>query len=557
MSRYVFLALIAFTIHVPASTLVVNQLGYQPNTHKKVYVLEPTSEHITLISMPSNKALKTLTLKYNSKLADGRSVHVADFSALNKPGWYYLRAGEDTSVPFEVRSDVYHSLTQGLVHALYLQRSGEAVYSPITGMARPPSHMHDGIIFRRDEINQQGTYINAAGGWYDAGDFGKYISTATITIARLLEAYRQAPDLFSATSPETMPTILREAQYGLLWMEKMQRSDGAVYRKLSGLAWPAKIPPWLDNQTRYIFGVSTPDTAKYAATMAFAARIYQNYDAKLAARWLRSAQSAWAYLQTQPTQYIDWQKADDSGSGPYIRNEHDMEESLATDIDDRMWAAAELYLTTNDTSFLDYFDHHYHETIGANIALFDFFEWKNPAIMGIWHLMQALDSPLSHLMQNDLHALAERYATLATQSPFFVANQNFIWGSNKMVAEVGIVLAWSDMISNSTQHRWLIQSQIDYLLGANAFNMSFVTQFGTHSVRHLHHLYRIGTGVSLPGFLVGGPNIKAQADIAPKDMGMLSYIDSEKSYAVNEFAIDYNAALIGLLAIQSTYFNSN
>jgi endoglucanase len=66
-------------------------------------------------------------------------------------------------------------------------------------------------------------------------------------------------------------------------------------------------------------------------------------------------------------------------------------------------------------------------------------------------------------------------------------------------------------------------------------------------------LYRIGTGVSLPGFLVGGPNIKGQAGIAPKDLGMLSYVDDEKSYAVNEFAIDYNAALIGLLAVIDYY----
>jgi endoglucanase len=66
-------------------------------------------------------------------------------------------------------------------------------------------------------------------------------------------------------------------------------------------------------------------------------------------------------------------------------------------------------------------------------------------------------------------------------------------------------------------------------------------------------LYPIGTGVSLPGFLVGGPNIKGQAGIAPKDLGMLSYVDDEKSYAVNEFAIDYNAALIGLLAVIDYY----
>ncbi|MGF1777157.1 glycoside hydrolase family 9 protein [Vibrio nomapromontoriensis] len=553
MTKYLILLFFWFSAALYGNTVVLNQLGYEPEANKHVYLLGSNVDSITLLSMPEDFEVATFKLQYNSKLSDGKTVHVADFSAVSEAGWYYFRTGEQRSVPFEIRSNVYRSLSDSLIHALYLQRSGSPVHSPVTGMARPPSHNRDAVIFRGDAINPTGTYINAVGGWYDAGDFGKYISTATITIARLLEAYRQAPDYFKADHPQALPTILAEAQYGLQWMEKMQRSDGAVYRKLSGASWPAKIPPWLDTQQRYIFGVSTPDTAKYAATMAFAARIYQPYDKKLAARWLKSAQSAWNYLATQPSQYIDWQKADDSGSGPYIYNEHDQEASLQTDVDDRLWAAAELYLTTNDESFRAYFEQHYQDTIRQNASLFDFFEWKNPAIMGIWHMMQALDTPLSQQMKDDLNALAQRYATLATQSPFYVANQKFIWGSNKMVAEIGIVLAWSDMISNTDKHRKLVQSQIDYLLGANAFNMSFVTHFGTHSVRNLHHLYRIGTGVSLPGFLVGGPNIKAQANIAPKDMGMLSYVDSEKSYAVNEFAIDYNAALIGLLAIQSTY----
>jgi len=118
-----------------------------------------------------------------------------------------------------------------------------------------------------------------------------------------------------------------------------------------------------------------------------------------------------------------------------------------------------------------------------------------------------------------------------------------------------VLMASVDASSDTNNYRSVVQSQIDYLLGANAFNMSFVTNTGTYAVRNLHHLYRISTGVSLPGFMVGGPNEKAQAGVAPKGEGMMSYVDSEKSYAVNEFAIDYNASLIGLLAVHHTYFN--
>lgn len=535
-----------------ANDIVVNQLGYEPSANKRAYWVDPESKHLDLLAIPNDAKVARFPLTYNSHLPNGKPVYVADFSVVAEPGWYVLKSADKRSVPFEIKNNVYQGLQTALVHALLLQRSGEAVYSPVTGMARPPSHIKDGEIFRGDEFNPKGTVIDASGGWYDAGDFGKYIATATITVARMLEAYRQSPNQFDSPNGE-MPPILVEALYELNWMMKMQRKDGAVYRKLSGATWPAKIPPWLDTQTRYIYGVSTPDTAKFAATLAFASRIYQPFDKTLSKQMLAAAELAWRYLETQPEQYIDWQKEDDSGSGPYIYNQFDKEIALETDVDDRIWAAAELYITANKESYLSYVESHYSQLVATGRPMLDFFEWKNPALMGVWHIMTETNTKLVESMKRDLDSVARDYAKSAQQSPFYVANRKFIWGSNKMVAEIGILLAWSDIISGKRDYQWLVQAQLDYLLGANGFNMSYVTHFGTHAVRHLHHLYRIGTGVSLPGFLVGGPNIKGQAGIAPKDLGMLSYVDDEKSYAVNEFAIDYNAALIGLLAVIDYY----
>ncbi|NOI24661.1 glycoside hydrolase family 9 protein [Vibrio mediterranei] len=535
-----------------ANDIVVNQLGYEPSANKRAYWVDPESKHLDLLAIPNDAKVARFPLTYNSHLPNGKPVYVADFSVVAEPGWYVLKSADKRSVPFEIKNNVYQGLQTALVHALFLQRSGEAVYSPVTGMARPPSHIKDGEIFRGDEFNPKGTVIDASGGWYDAGDFGKYIATATVTVARMLEAYRQSPNQFASPNG-AMPSVLVEALYELNWMMKMQRKDGAVYRKLSGATWPAKIPPWLDTQTRYIYGVSTPDTAKFAATLAFASRIYQPFDKALSKQMLATAELAWRYLDTQPEQYIDWQKEDDSGSGPYIYNQFDKEIALETDVDDRIWAAAELYITTNKESYLSYVESHYSQLVVTERPMLDFFEWKNPALMGVWHIMIETNTKLVESMKRDLDSVARDYAKSAQQSPFYVANRKFIWGSNKMVAEIGILLAWRDIISGKRDYQWLVQAQLDYLLGANGFNMSYVTHFGTHAVRHLHHLYRIGTGVSLPGFLVGGPNIKGQAGIAPKDLGMLSYVDDEKSYAVNEFAIDYNAALIGLLAVIDYY----
>jgi endoglucanase len=49
--------------------------------------------------------------------------------------------------------------------------------------------------------------------------------------------------------------------------------------------------------------------------------------------------------------------------------------------------------------------------------------------------------------------------------------------------------------------------------------------------------------------MVNGPNTQAQDGIAPKGLGPLSYVDDDRSYATNEYAIDYNASVIGLMGM--------
>jgi endoglucanase len=570
MARIVaLLSLIIMSNALHASNLVVNQLGYHPDGAKAAYWITAPNiitalniKVVSLKSLDSDEKDIELPLGAVTSLPDNRSVTKIDFSMVNQKGWYVFKSKESQSVPFQITPSPYQELSRRLVHALYLQRSGIAVNDPITGMQRPKSHENDGVVFRNDGFHQAGQSLDMTGGWYDAGDFGKYVATTTITVARLLEAFQQAPDYFNAqhfdnkvenvpSNTETLPSILAEATFGLKWLEKMQREDGAVYRKVSGKEWPAKIAPWQDTQVRYIYGVSTPETAKFAATMAFASRVLRPYKPEDSRRYLKAALYAWDYLEQNPQQYIDWQEDDDSGSGPYIKNDEDRERSLEVDTDDRLWALAELYLATSQDNYLDQFFSLY----DAN--LIDVFEWKNPMAMGVWHLILALNGEQRERLVKDLKSVADKYVEQSKQSPFGVANQRFIWGSNKMTAEAGVLVAWSDFAQGKASNHSTVQSQIDYLLGANAFNLSFVTQAGTYSVRNLHHLYRIATGVGLPGYLVGGPNEKAQAGIAPKNMGMLSYIDSEKSYAVNEFAIDYNASLIGLLAVNHAYFKQN
>src|SRR6185436_14898748 len=88
-----------------------------------------------------------------------------------------------------------------------------------------------------------GTVISSPGGWYDTGDYNKYVVNSGISTATLLFAYEDFPSYFDSlktNSPESaddLPDILNEAVYNLRWMLTMQDPlDGGVYHKCTNAA---------------------------------------------------------------------------------------------------------------------------------------------------------------------------------------------------------------------------------------------------------------------------------------------------------------------------------
>ncbi|HEY9830823.1 MAG TPA: glycoside hydrolase family 9 protein, partial [Stenomitos sp.] len=134
-------------------------------------------------------------------------------------------------------------------------------------------------------------------------------------------------------------------------------------------------------------------------------------------------------------------------------------------------------------------------------------------------------------------------------SGYRLANQDFIWASNKRAAEEGITLLYAYRLTGNPEYMRAAVDQLDYLIGRNHFNKSFITEVGSNSVRNVHHRIAQAKKIVIPGLMVGGPNAQAEDGIAPKGLGPLSYLDDERSYATNEYAIDYNASVIGLMGM--------
>ena len=536
--------------------IVVNQVGYLPQWQKVAFFRQNTlidrkiqnPNVAKVIDRDTKQEVATLPIKSTGVDRNTKdAIATIDFSDLSQPGNYYLRAGKFESPPFAIGEDIYQEPLIKLMRSYYIQRCGVEIDDPISGISHPPCHLNDGIIANRDDP----VTIDAVGGWHDGGAYNKYVATASVTIGRLLSLYEQHPELFPDSqlnipqSGNGKSDLLDEMEFGLNWLAKMQRDDGAVYRKVSGATWPLDLAPDEDVQPRYVYGISTPETAKLAAAMAIASRVFEPIDPKLAREYLASANLAWQYLQTQAEMKVDWQEEDDSGSDRYLASEFNTEKSLTTDIDDRLWAAAELYITTGKSNFADYF--------AANLDRVEYtlFEWKNPAPLGTINYLRQQRYPVSEAVINKIKTkLLERadlVLDIAQQNNYSIANNRFIWGSNKMTAEEGLTLAYAYQITNNSKYLKVAIAQLDYLLGRNHFNQTFITDVGTNFVENLSNLYARAKQIKIPGSVVSGANATARDGRVFRNRGQLSYVDDELAFATNGNATDYNASVIGLI----------
>ncbi|MGE5607232.1 MAG: glycoside hydrolase family 9 protein, partial [Bacteroidota bacterium] len=305
MVLYFRLALISFLVFTVCSTwlksygatnsiagknVFINQIGYLPGELKRV-ITDQSAKGFTVVEEETGQNVFTAKLKPIKDLTTNKRIWVGDFTLLSKPGKYRIKvAGVGNSYPFVIDSNIYTQVLNLAMRSYYLQRCGTTLKDEETGLSHPQCHSNDGVIARKDNYYEAGQQLPCIGGWHDAGDYGKYTTTTTVTVAQMLVAYELWPEKFSDGQfriPESgngIPDILDEARVGLEWLLTMQRPDGAVYHKLAGSRWPSFVSPDDEYQTRFIYGISTADTGKFAATMAIAARVWKNTDKQFANR---------------------------------------------------------------------------------------------------------------------------------------------------------------------------------------------------------------------------------------------------------------------------------
>ena len=222
----------------------------------------------------------------------GKPCCVVDFSDLTTEGEYTLCVNDGSSTAkcqFVITNHPYSELTRKALRAFYYQRASMDIVEPYAeGYERKAGHPDDHVLVHASAATAErpeGTVISSPGGWYDAGDYNKYIVNSGFTMGVWLMAYELNPDYFKALNlniPESgqpVPDMLAEAMYNIRWMLTMQDTDGGVYHKLTEPNFEGFIRPDECQKTRYVVLKTTAAALDFAATMALAARVYAPYEA--------------------------------------------------------------------------------------------------------------------------------------------------------------------------------------------------------------------------------------------------------------------------------------
>lgn len=531
----------------------VNQLGFLPNAPKVAVVANTGATTFSLINTQGASVFSGNLSAPAVWEPSQENVRKADFSSFTTPGTYRLRvAGLADSTSFAINANVFNDLHDAAAKAYYFNRASTELTANFAGVwARPAGHPDTNVRVHSSAATATrptNTVISAPKGWYDAGDYNKYIVNSGISTYTLLAAFEHFRSFYQNRSwniPESgnaVPDLLDEIMWNVEWMEKMQDTDGGVYHKLTTQNFAGEVMPHQTTSQRYVVQKTTAATLNFAAVMAVASRVLAGYEAQFPGRsqaYASAAVRAWTWAKANAN--VPYRQPTDIRTGEY---------GDLTFKDEFAWAAAELYLQTGQQTYLN-------EFFAANASP-DVPWWGGVAALGYISLSTHGEGRMSgsdyNRVRNALIGTGDYLKGLQAASAYGVSLtvQDFVWGSNSGGMNQAMMLLQAYRLTGDRSYYNAAYAMQDYVLGRNATDYSFVTGFGHKTPMDIHHRQSVADNIEdpVPGFLVGGPH-DGQQDACPgypSNLPAKSFVDTWCSYSTNEVTINWNAPLVYVTA---------
>ncbi len=573
--------------------IAANQLGYFAKRDKKATLITDSDkeEEFCLKNESGDTVYTGNTKKFGYDEDSGDNVQTLDFSEFTEKGKYYIEtASGKKSRTFEIydTTDNYSAMLYDGLNYYYQNRSAIEIKEDYitsgdkSSLARAAGHTTDNATIEQTwgYSASSGTQ-EVSGGWYDAGDHGKYVVNGGLSVWLLQNMYERAKakgdtkafDDGSMSIPEnnnSYPDLLDEARYEMEWMLKMIVADGdckgMVYHKVHDVKWTdLGMRPDEDTLERIIKPPTTCATLNLAACGAQAYRLWKDLDKDFADKCLDASKTAYDAAKKQPEMYAPLDES--VGGGAYGDDD-------ATD--EFYWAACELYAATGDSKYLDdmkssdyYLKVSSKLSSGESVDTVGTFDWGHTSALG--NMTLALSDKLSDddkkTLAKSFSDTSDTYIDLESKQGYGVpyaqstisyadGDKGYVWGSNSFVLDNSIVMAYAYDMTGEDKYLNGVVGGMDYILGRNGSDYSYVTGYGSHATTYPHH--RFWSGQEFEGFplapsgvLSGGPNsgmedpwVKGSGWKKGKIAPQKCYLDHIEAWSVNECTINWNAALV-------------
>jgi len=535
----------SFLAHSQTGAIRINQVGYYPDANKIALVVFSKASTFEVVNVLDNSVELSGNLSAQVFWKDaGDSIKIVDFSALTKTGTYKIRIPEfGESYPFEISNTVFRKAAYASLKSFYYQRSSYQLTVPFAGLwARPAGHPDTACILHAS--TGKSGMISSPGGWYDAGDYGKYVINAGISVATMLSFYENFNSYFADNTiqiPESgngKNDLLDEVKFELDWLKTMQDTDGGVFFKLTTLSFSGMVMPNADKAARYAIGKTSASALDFAAMMAMAGRIYKDYDPIYAADCITRAENAWIWAKANPAIYF--KNPADVSTGEY---------GDGNVTDEFIWAAAELYITTQKDEYKTYLEG---KSNSLNYNNSPGWPGVQPlASLSLATIPNGLSTNLLTTIKKSIISTSDKWLTQIAASACRIPQFGYNWGSNSGIANNGVGLLYAYILTKDAKYIKGAAECADYLLGKNATGFSFVSAYGYKTPMFFHHRPSHADGVvqPIPGFVSGGPNSgKQDGQKYPFSDPAKCFVDVMDSYASNEVCINWNSPLTALLA---------
>ena len=521
----------------------INQVGFFTEGIKKAIAIDFTESKYEIWTSDHSKKVYSgsMTKNYKWDASCEDNIQIADFSNFKHDGTYIIVIGSKKSYTFTISNNAMDTVAKTQMKYFYFNRCSYELKEQYAGKyARKAGHLNTGVI----PIENPNRRISMPGGWYDAGDYGLYMQTASFAACEIMMAYEQFPTYWNKTEwniPESgngVPDILDEVKYELKWMKNMKDTDNGVWYKATSKAFAGWKMPADENSDIYCMVKNATSAYDYAATFAMAYRIYKRYDKQypnFSDTCLAVAKLAWTWGVNNETKYPGCKNPTGVTTGEY------KDDIAYNGNDNKVLAGVELFLSTNDSSYIKPVLKSAQNGFVNGEAYW--YEKRPIATMDL-----ALHGDL--LAKNKLIEYANSQVEYQNNHGYNVnigaTKYEFDWGSNSRISDRGMAMMGAYVLTKDIRFLNGVTNTMDYILGRNATGYSFITGLGSKQGMHPHHRISVSDTVEAPqpGLPIQGPYYGRMGQCAPNIVSFCAaknYIDDECSYSSNEICINQAA----------------